>query len=53
MASIQKTHVHQFDLKYGINPHQKPAAIYSQDGYNFPFSVMNGQPGYINLLDAI
>ena len=53
MVSIQKTHVHQFDLKYGINPHQKPAAIYSQDGYNFPFSVMNGQPGYINLLDAI
>ena len=53
MASIQKTHVHQFDLKYRINPHQKPAAIYSQDGYNFPFSVMNGQPGYINLLDAI
>ena len=53
MASIQKTHVHQFDLKYGINPHQKPAAIYSQDGYNLPFSVMNGQPGYINLLDAI
>jgi len=53
MASIQKNYLHQFELKYGSNPHQKPAAIYSLDGDNLPFSVLNGQPGYINLLDAI
>ena len=53
MVSIQKNYLHQFDLKYGSNPHQKPAAIYSLDKDNFPFSVLNGQPGYINLLDAI
>ena len=53
MASIQKNYLHQFDLKYGSNPHQKPAAIYSLDGDKLPFSVLNGQPGYINLLDAI
>ena len=53
MDLINKTYLHQFELKYGSNPHQKPAAIYSLDGKNLPFSVLNGQPGYINLLDAI
>jgi phosphoribosylaminoimidazolecarboxamide formyltransferase/IMP cyclohydrolase len=53
MASIHKKYLHQFELKCGSNPHQKPAAIYSLDGDKLPFSVLNGQPGYINLLDAI
>ena len=39
-------------LKYGCNPHQKPAAMYKCLGYNSPFDVINGMPGYINLLDA-
>ena len=40
-------------LKYGCNPHQKPAAIYSRVGSSgLPFKVVNGTPGYINLLDA-
>ena len=39
-------------LKYGCNPHQKPARIYSRHG-PLPFSVLNGAPGYINLLDAL
>ena len=38
-------------LKYGCNPHQKPARIYAKDG-NLPIEVLNGNPGYINLLDA-
>jgi phosphoribosylaminoimidazolecarboxamide formyltransferase/IMP cyclohydrolase len=53
MASIQKNYLHQFELKSGSNAHQKPAAIYSLNGDNFHFSVLKGQPGYINLLDAI
>lgn len=44
---------HQFDLRYGCNPHQKPAAIYALDGTSLPFEVLNGSPGYINLLDAM
>uniref|UniRef100_A0A6U4AD18 MGS-like domain-containing protein n=1 Tax=Ditylum brightwellii TaxID=49249 RepID=A0A6U4AD18_9STRA len=44
----------EFPLKYGCNPHQKPAMISSllnsDDG--LPFDVLNGVPGYINLLDA-
>ena len=40
------------DLKYGCNPHQQPASIYMKDGSELPIKVLNGKPGYINLLDA-
>ena len=39
-------------LKYGTNPHQKPARLVMQEG-NFPFKIVNGEPGYINMLDAL
>jgi len=39
-------------LRYGCNPHQKPARIYRQEG-RLPFRVLNGAPGYINMLDAL
>lgn len=39
-------------LKYGNNPHQNPARIYAKSG-NLPLEVLNGAPGYINLLDAL
>ena len=42
----------EFPLKYGCNPHQKPANIMSRLGSDLPFKVLNGVPGYINLLDA-
>ncbi len=38
-------------LKYGCNPHQKPARIHAKTG-TLPIEVLNGNPGYINLLDA-
>lgn len=41
----------EFVLKYGCNPHQKPARIYSSQG-EMPFKILNGTPGYINFLDA-
>lgn len=40
-------------LKYGCNPNQKPAAIAMADGGDLPLTVLNGQPGYINFLDAL
>ena len=40
------------ELKYGCNPNQKPARISMQTG-NLPLKVLNGNPGYINLLDAL
>ena len=42
----------QISLRYGINPHQKPAAAFVKDG-KLPFTALNGSPGYINLLDAL
>ena len=38
-------------LRYGINPHQTPARVVAAQG--LPFAVLNGAPGYINLLDAL
>lgn len=42
----------EFPLKYGCNPFQKPAKICSILNTELPFSILNGVPGYINLLDA-
>jgi phosphoribosylaminoimidazolecarboxamide formyltransferase/IMP cyclohydrolase len=40
-------------LKYGCNPQQIPASIAGIGSNPLPFEVLNGKPGYINLLDAI
>ena len=42
----------ELELKYGCNPNQKPAKIFTNDGRDLPIRVLNGRPGYINLLDA-
>ena len=41
------------NLKYGCNPNQKPASVYMDDDRELPFEVLNGKPGYINLMDAL
>ena len=35
-----------------MNPHKKPARIYINQGA-LPIQMLNGAPGYINLLDAL
>ena len=42
----------ELQLKYGCNPNQKPARIFMEDK-DLPLTVLNGKPGYINLLDAL
>lgn len=42
----------ELQLKYGCNPNQSSARVYMKNGSDLPFEVMNGRPGYINLLDA-
>ena len=42
----------EIKLKYGCNQHQKPARVFIKDG-ELPIKVLNGNPGYINLLDAL
>ncbi|OXM83332.1 phosphoribosylaminoimidazolecarboxamide formyltransferase [Paenibacillus rigui] len=41
------------ELRYGMNPHQKQAKLFSENGGELPIKVLNGDPGFINLLDAL
>lgn len=45
--------MNELELKYGCNPNQKPSRVFMKDGSDLPFTVLNGKPGYINLLDAL
>jgi len=42
----------ELELKYGCNPNQKPARVFMKEG-DLPFRILNGRPGFINLLDAM
>lgn len=42
----------ELTLKYGCNPNQKPSRIYLANGEELPITVLSGNPGYINFLDA-
>jgi len=42
----------ELSLRYGTNPHQTPARVLVKEG-TLPLQVLNGSPGYINLLDAL
>jgi phosphoribosylaminoimidazolecarboxamide formyltransferase / IMP cyclohydrolase len=44
--------VQQLSLRYGANPHQKPASAFMRQE-KLPFKVLCGSPGYINLLDSL
>ncbi|XP_034247277.1 bifunctional purine biosynthesis protein PURH [Thrips palmi] len=44
--------VSQMTLRYGMNPHQKPAQLYTTLA-ELPLKVVNGSPGFINLCDAL
>lgn len=43
----------QLPLRYGANPHQRPAQAFVTQLEELPFKVLCGSPGYINLLDAL
>ena len=43
-------------LRYGMNPHQAPARVFLEGDEaerGLPLTVLNGAPGFINLLDAL
>ncbi|XP_034051033.1 bifunctional purine biosynthesis protein PURH [Thalassophryne amazonica] len=44
--------VSQLPLRYGMNPHQAPAQLYTLHS-SLPLKVLNGSPGFINLCDAL
>src|SRR3954454_18138325 len=43
----------ELPLRYGMNPHQAPARVFLEAGGGLALSVLNGAPGFINLLDAL
>ena len=54
--------MNELELKYGCNPNQIPARVFMETpsgegigagGKELPIKVLNGKPGYINLLDAL
>ncbi|MCL1831288.1 MAG: phosphoribosylaminoimidazolecarboxamide formyltransferase [Oscillospiraceae bacterium] len=44
--------MNEIQLKYGCNPNQKPSRIFMENG-DLPLQVLNGNPGYINFMDAL
>lgn len=52
IASKSTEVVQQFPLRYGANPHQKPAQAFVTSG-EMPVKALCGSPGYINLLDSL
>uniref|UniRef100_A0A2K5IDR7 Bifunctional purine biosynthesis protein ATIC n=1 Tax=Colobus angolensis palliatus TaxID=336983 RepID=A0A2K5IDR7_COLAP len=44
--------ISQMPLRYGMNPHQTPAQLYTLKP-KLPITVLNGAPGFINLCDAL
>uniref|UniRef100_A0AAY4BGW2 Bifunctional purine biosynthesis protein ATIC n=1 Tax=Denticeps clupeoides TaxID=299321 RepID=A0AAY4BGW2_9TELE len=44
--------VSQLPLRYGMNPHQAPAQLFTPRPA-LPLTVLNGSPGFINLCDAL
>lgn len=50
--TVTRSYAKCMELKYGCNPHQKPAALYRPIDSPLPFQVLNGKPGYINTCDA-
>jgi AICAR transformylase/IMP cyclohydrolase PurH len=41
------------DLKYGINPHQKPAEVGARNNVKFPGEFINGNPGTVNTMELL
>jgi len=42
----------EIPLRYGMNPHQKHARIFTAEG-DLPVEVLSGAPGFINMCDAL
>jgi phosphoribosylaminoimidazolecarboxamide formyltransferase/IMP cyclohydrolase len=50
---MYQSYTKQHDFKYGANPHQDNAALWTVQDEQMPFDILNGNLGFINTLDAI
>jgi len=53
VSSISRTYHQQYQMKYGCNPQQDSSMIMNLNSNDCPIKLLNGTPGYINLLDAL
>src|ERR1019366_4069238 len=44
---------HDVELRYGINPQQMMTDVRPVEAGSWPIRLLNGEPSYINLLDAL
>lgn len=53
-SKIYRSYTHHADLKYGLNPNQTNSKLYYPSTLSAPpFNILNGNLGYINVLDAV
>lgn len=55
-GNVARKYTPKFDLKYGSNPYQNlpgGSRVYTINDGPYPFTIINGTPSYINMLDAI
>ena len=43
----ERTMAREIELKYGVNPNQKPARIFMEEG-ELPLKVLSGRPGSVS-----
>ena len=41
------------ELRYGVNPQQTQTEVSPVEAGSWPIRLLNGEPSYINLLDAL
>jgi phosphoribosylaminoimidazolecarboxamide formyltransferase / IMP cyclohydrolase len=51
-STTYRKYVIETPIKYGCNPYQNNAYLYSINNNKVPIKVINGNPGYINYLDS-
>ena len=50
---LYRTYQPAFSFKYGCNPHQGSSGLAIIGSKKSPIKVLNGEPGFINMLDAL
>lgn len=50
---MEENVMQKLSLRYGINPDQTPANLIFAGSQASPLNVLNGQPSYVNMLDAL
>jgi phosphoribosylaminoimidazolecarboxamide formyltransferase / IMP cyclohydrolase len=53
VKEIQEMSMKSIQLRYGMNPNQTPATLVLPEETHNSLEILNGSPGFINILDAL